>query len=280
MRPSRSASRGMSRDSTESAQRSPSGFTGVDDPYEAPLRRKWSALPIGRRSQNPWIKSWSTWKAVSDAIDRRAFLKTSAAPLAQAALAQSLEPNPPPCIPTFLIIMADQHRAGLTRAQRLPHRQHALARPPGGERRRVRPGLHHRTAVRARAHQPAHRTLAARSSRPAEQRAEIRRFRERSFSGLSRPAVTRPRLTGKNHCHLTPDARGLLAALQPSRRLDADARAARNTCEFERWMQHLNHGTSQEPDAVSRWRRSSPIASSPTPSSSSIAQAGSRSRCG
>jgi arylsulfatase A-like enzyme len=178
-------------------------------------------------------------------IDRRAFLKTSAAPLAQAALAQPSAAQPAAEHPNILIIMADQHRAGLTRRSGFP-----IDSMPSLDR------LAARGVAFDRAYTTAPLCVPARVSMLTGRWPHAHRVRqtsapkfasfEKDLFHVCRDLGYKTALTGKNHSHLTPDR---VDFWRPYSHLDGwmPTPAPAEYVEFNRWMQHLNHATSNEP---------------------------------
>lgn len=147
--------------------------------------------------------------------------------------------------PNILVIMADQHRAGLTRA--------------GGFPLDTMPALD-RMAARGVSFEHAYTTaplcVPARVSMLTGRWPHAHRVRQNSAAGyacfqkdlfhVSREQGYATALTGKNHSHLKPDRVDLW---RPYSHLEGwmPENPPREQVEFQKWMQHLNHGVSAEP---------------------------------
>jgi arylsulfatase A-like enzyme len=171
-------------------------------------------------------------------MNRRTFLNLAASSALPAAGASNRRPN-------FLIVMADQHRAGLTRAT--------------GGTLDTMPALDRLAASGAsfdRAYTPAPLCVPARVSMLTGRWPHAHRVRQNSAArfasyskdlfDVAREAGYKTGLAGKNHSHLTAQRvdffrdYGHLQGSKPQN-------PSREQLEFEAWMMHLNHGVAAEP---------------------------------
>jgi arylsulfatase A-like enzyme len=176
-------------------------------------------------------------------MKRRDFLKTTAAaPLGQAAMAQSTTSQ---ARPNILVLMSDQHRAGLTRRSGFPlDTMPALDRLAGGG------------VAFDRAYTTAPLCVPARVSLLTGRWPHAHRVRQNSaarFAAFEKDlfhvchdAGYKTGLAGKNHSHLTADR---LDFWRPYMHLDGwmPDPAPPAYREFQAWMVHNNFATTSEP---------------------------------
>ncbi|MFB3827808.1 MAG: sulfatase [Bryobacteraceae bacterium] len=171
-----------------------------------------------------------------DSVSRRDFLAASAAAL-PAPQGRAARPN-------IVIIMADQHRAGFTRRSGF-----ALDTMPALDR------LAGRGVAFDRAYTTAPLCVPARVSMLTGRWPHAHRVRENSGGAhivfeqdlfdIARARGYKTALTGKNHSHLTPKKAdfwrpyGHLGGWKPDP-------PPQQTAEFDKWLEHLNHGCAQE----------------------------------
>ena len=147
--------------------------------------------------------------------------------------------------PNILIVMADQHRAGLTRATGFP-----LDTMPCLDR------LSQQGVRFDRAYTTAPLCAPARISMLTGRWPHAHRVRqngaiqaavfEKDLFHVCRDLGYRTGLSGKNHSHLTPQR---VDFWRPFSHLDGwmSNPPPEPEAAFEQWMKHLNHGTAQEP---------------------------------
>jgi arylsulfatase A-like enzyme len=147
--------------------------------------------------------------------------------------------------PNIVIIMADQHRAGLTRGTGFP-----LDTMPALD------SLASRGVSFDRAYTTAPLCVPARVSMLTGRWPHAHRLRQNSAARFAvyeqdlfqvcKQHGYRTALVGKNHTYLTPDR---VDYWRPYSHLDGwkPDPAPRDYVEFDRWMQHLNHGVSDVP---------------------------------
>lgn len=146
--------------------------------------------------------------------------------------------------PNIVIIMGDQHRAGLTRGTGFP-----LDSMPALD------GMGARGVQFDRAYTTAPLCVPARISMLTGRWPHAHRVRqnsvpeaatfEKDLFHVCREQGYRTALSGKNHSHLTPSR---VDVWRPFSHLDGwmPDPAPKQDAAFERWMRHLNHGTGQE----------------------------------
>ena len=175
-------------------------------------------------------------------IKRRDFLKTTAiAPLGQAALAQSATPD---ARPNVLIVMSDQHRAGLTRRSGFP-----LDTMPALDRLAAGGVAFDRAYTTAPLCVPARVSLLTgrwpHAHRVRQNSAARSAAFEKDLFHVCHDRGYKTGLAGKNHSHLTPDR---LDFWRPYMHLDGwmPTPVPPAYQEFQTWMQHNNFATTNE----------------------------------
>ena len=147
--------------------------------------------------------------------------------------------------PNILIIMSDQQRAGLTRGSGFP-----LDTMPALDRLAAGGVAFDRAYTTAPLCVPARVSLLTgrwpHAHRVRQNSASKSAYFDKDIFHVARDLGYRTGLTGKNHSHLTADrvdywrpyghANGWMPNPAPTQLV-----------EFDKWMQHLNHGTSKEP---------------------------------
>jgi arylsulfatase A-like enzyme len=169
---------------------------------------------------------------------RRDFLKAASA----AAMAPSLEGQSKPNI---VIVMADQHRAGLTRRSGFP-----LDTMPALDRLAGRGVAFDRAYTTAPLCVPARESLLTgrwpHAHRVRQNGASRFAYFEQDLFQVTKSHGYKTAVCGKNHSHLTPER---VDFWRPYSHSDGwlPPGAPREFGEFTDWMKHLNHGVSQVP---------------------------------
>ena len=180
--------------------------------------------------------------------------------------------------PNIVVIMADQQRAGLTRAGGFP-----LDTMPAVDRLAARGVSFDRAYTTAPLCVPARISLLTgrwpHAHRVRQNSAPKAAYFEKDLFQVCKEQGYRTGLAGKNHSHLTPQRLDLLASLRPPGGLDAGARAEGTGgvpgIHAAPQPRHRRGGRRRSP-----WRRNSPTALFPTPSNSWTGRGTSRSRSG
>ena len=177
--------------------------------------------------------------------NRRDILRTLPGVALAPAGGNSVQKGPSGERPNVVIIMADQHRAGLTRASGFP-----LDTMPALDRMSARGVSFDRAYTTAPLCVPARISLLT-GRWPHAHRVRQNSAAESAVFGkdlfhVCREMGYRTGLTGKNHSHLTPSRVDLW---RPFMHLDGwmPEPAPKEFVAFEGWMKRLNHGTGQEP---------------------------------
>jgi arylsulfatase A-like enzyme len=174
-------------------------------------------------------------------IDRRSFLKASAA----APLNAPLSAAGADAHPNIIVIMADQHRAGLTRRSGFP-----IDSMPALDRLAAGGVAFDRAYSTAPLCVPARVSLLTgrwpHAHRVRQNSAPRFAYFEKDLFHVCRDLGYRTGVVGKNHSHLTPER---VDTWRPYSHLEGwlPNPAPPQYVEFNRWMQHLNHATSDEP---------------------------------
>ncbi len=180
------------------------------------------------------------------ATNRRNILKLmTGSALASAAQAPAHAAESAAGRPNVLVIMSDQHRAGLTRATGFP-----LDTMPALDRLAAR-GVHfHNAYTTAPLCVPARISMLTgrwpHAHRVRQNSAARYAYFQKDLFHVCREAGYATALTGKNHSHLTPDR---VDFWRPYMHLNGwmPENPPSEYVEFQKWMQHLNHGDSQVP---------------------------------
>ena len=172
-------------------------------------------------------------------LRRRDFLKTISSGAAGAA-GPTVQGRP-----NILIVMSDQHRAGLTKRSGYP-----LDTMPALDRLAARGVAFERAYCTAPLSVPSRVSLLTgrwpHAHRVRENAGGRFAYFEKDLAGVAKSLGYRTGLAGKNHTYLTPKD---LDFWRPYSHLGGvkAGNAPQEFAEFDRWLEHLNHGVSQTP---------------------------------